>query len=1291
MRKSPKIKFVNLHGHSNASIFDGMGYPDEHMEFAYENGVDAIALTDHGNMSNMSYQVLHAKKMNKEGRTFKPVYGVEAYVLPCLKEWREAYDLSRADKAAKKKTKSLPDEEMVMSIEDEEETKGAYDSILKNRRHMVLLAQNREGLKNLYKLVSLSFQPEAFYRFPRMDYQMLKEHSEGVIGTSACLHPDSVLKTSHGNLTIKEVVLESKIANLTGGNIHVWSYNEIEARPEYKTVLWGDCTRKSAKVFSIKTDTGCEVRVTPDHKVFTDKGWMEARELGSHPGIRMLAANGCNFCEVTSINELEELVDVYDIEVEDNHNFFADGLLVHNCLGGTLAGEYWQNREKGREAVLEAMGCHVEIMQGIYGDRWYGELQWNAFPEQHEVNQYVIEVCEKYGVELISTADAHYPRPELWRDRELYKRLGWLGRKKDLDPLPKSVEELGMELYPKNGDQMFADYKKYSERAGFTYDDDVVLKSIERTHEIVEERIENFYPDTTVRLPDFVVPAGLAADEALRKDAERALVLFGKNKNREYVERLNQELDVIAKRDFSKYFLTTALICKIAKEHMLMGPGRGSGCGSLLAYLLEITDIDPLKYDLQFERFIRADDDSYPDLDLDFSRNLELKEILIDMWGADTVVPISNWNTLKVKSLVKDISKYYEIPFKEVNDVTGVMVKEAMGPAKKEHGITSGVYEPTYEEVRKYSPTFGDFLKKHPEVGVHIENLIKQKKSCGKHAGGVVIADNLNEHMPLIASGGNIQTPWTEGMAVRHLEPLGFIKFDLLGLSTLQMIEGAIGHILKRHHGIEKPTFAQIRQFYKENLHPDVIDLHDQEILSVFRDGGFAGTFQFTETPAQNFCTSVSPDNFIEIATITSIYRPGPLGAGVDRNYLEAKNDPDGVEYLNDIHKEITKETYGFLIYQEQIAALAHRLGKDISLDEGNLLRKVLTKKGTGKEAEVKAALYQRFIDGCVEKNIRQKKAEDLWKTFEFMSGYGFNLSHAVAYAMISYQCAFLLTKYPACWAAAYLDVEGTDEKKTATVNKKQKAINTIKSLGFDIRSPDINYSSDQWEISDDKKALYQPLTAIKGVGAAAYKQIIDHRPFNTIDEFLFHPKMKINKGVLDKLIRAQAMNGLVDERFSGLKHFWSAVAVEHTKKPEKFLENIELFRPEGEFSRDEKIAYLTDLTGVFPLYLVLSPGIEKGLKQNFVPPINEFDEDFNICWFIIRSITEKKTANGKPYWVLDVTDSTFNTSNIKCWGVNPKKDILHLNKVYMAKGLSYSPKWGFSANTVKNFKLLGA
>lgn len=1140
MRKTPKIKFVNLHGHSNASIFDGMGYPDEHMEFAYENGVDAIALTDHGNMSNMSYQVLHAKKMNKEGRIFKPVYGVEAYVLPCLKEWREAYDLSRAEKAAKKKTKSLPDEEMVMSIEDEEETKGAYDSILKNRRHMVLLAQNREGLKNLYKLVSLSFQPEAFYRFPRMDYQMLREHSEGIIGTSA-------------------------------------------------------------------------------------------------------------------------------------------------CAGGTLAGEYWQNREKGRDAVLEAMGHHVEIMQGIYGDRWYGELQWNAMPEQHEINQYVIEVCEKYGVELISTADAHYPRPELWRDRELYKRLGWLGRKKDLDPLPKSVEELGMELYPKNGDQMFADYKKYSEQAGFEYDDDVVLKSIERTHEIVEERIENFYPDTTVRLPDFVVPEGLTADEALRKDAERALILFGKNKNREYTERLNQELDIIAKRDFSKYFLTTALICKIAKEHMLMGPGRGSGCGSLLAYLLEITDIDPLKYDLQFERFIRADDDSYPDLDLDFSRNLELKEILIDMWGADMVVPISNWNTLKVKSLVKDISKYYEIPFKEVNDVTGVMVKEAMGPAKKEHGITSGVYDPTYEEILKYSPTFSAFLKKHPEVGVHIENLIKQRKSCSRHAGGVVLGDNLNEHMPLIASGGTIQTPWTEGQTVRHLEPLGFIKFDLLGLSTLQMIEGAIGHVLKRYKGIPKPTFAQIREFYKENLHPDVINIHDQEVLSVFRDGNFAGTFQFTEVPAQNFCTSVAPDNFIEIAIITSIYRPGPLGAGVDNDYLAAKNNPEGIQYLNETHENITKETHGFLIFQEQIASLAHKLGKNISLDEGNLLRKVLTKKGTGKEAEVKADLYGRFIEGCLEKDISERKAKDLWSAFEFFSGYGFNKSHAVAYAMISYQCAYLLTKYPACWAAAYLDVEGIEEKK------KQKAINTIKSLGFDIRSPDINYSSDQWEISDDKKALYQPLTAIKGVGAAAYKQIIDHRPFNTIDEFLFHPKMKSNKGVLDKLIRAQAMNTLVDERFSGLKHFWSAVAVEHTKKPEKFLENIELFRPEGEFSRDEKIAYLTDLTGVFPLYLVLSPGIEKGLKQNFVPPINEFDEDFNICWFIIRSITEKKTVNGKPYWVLSVIDSTFNTSSIKCWGVNPKRDVLHLNKVYMAKGLSYSPKWGFSANTVKNFKLLGA
>jgi DNA polymerase-3 subunit alpha len=318
-RTQSKIKFVGLHAHSVAgSIFDGLGFPQEHMEFAYSNGSDALALTDHGNMNGLSYQVLHAKKMKAEGKDFKPIFGCEAYFLPSIEKWREEYDQAMLDKkkarAAKKAGASGA------TVEDEGASKGKNSSVLRRRRHLVLLAQNQTGLNNLFKLISESYTDDNFYRYPRMDYKLLKKYGEGIIASSA-------------------------------------------------------------------------------------------------------------------------------------------------CLGGVYAGNYWENRDEGPEAVLDAMRETTRNMLDVFGDRWHGEIQWNNVPEQHELNKFVIQVCDEFGVKVISTADSHYPNRDAWKDRELYKRLGWLGKGRPQwadseSELPLSVEEIGYELYPKNGDEMWESYKK---------------------------------------------------------------------------------------------------------------------------------------------------------------------------------------------------------------------------------------------------------------------------------------------------------------------------------------------------------------------------------------------------------------------------------------------------------------------------------------------------------------------------------------------------------------------------------------------------------------------------------------------------------------------------------------------------------------------------------------------------------------------------------------------------------------------------------------------------------------
>jgi DNA polymerase III alpha subunit len=497
-------------------------------------------------------------------------------------------------------------------------------------------------------------------------------------------------------------------------------------------------------------------------------------------------------------------------------------------------------------------------------------------------------------------------------------------------------------------------------------------------------------------------------------------------------------------------------------------------------------------------------------------------------------------------------------------------------------------------------------------------------------------------------------------------------------------MEGCIEHILKRHKDIDAPTFADIKKYYDENLHPDVINLSDKKVYkNVFHDGKWAGTFQFTEDGAQKFCERVKPDDIIEIAAITSTYRPGPLAAGVHEEYIEAKENPHKVKYINETHREITQETYGFLIFQEQIALLAHKLG-GLTLDEGNLLRKILTKKGTGKD-DKRSKLRTKFINGCAKKGISNNTAASMWSKFEYFSGYGFNKSHAVAYSIISYQCAWLWTYYPAEWMAALLDKE--PEKK------KEYAINIAKSYGFDIAPLNINKSGRVWEISEDGKTLIQPLSSVKGVGDAAIDQILEHRPFASIEHLLFTKEIaygKLNKKALDALCRGGALNELIDERFTGGKHFWSAAVVDRPKTKKKFLENIELYREEGEFTSDEIIQFKTELTGVFPMSLAIDAKSIKQLEQKGIPPISEFDADLPICWFIPRKIVEKKTKKGKPYWVVEVIDSNNETTKIRCWGVNPEKDFIYINKPYMAS-LDYSPDWGLSTRSLyRSFRLIG-
>lgn len=664
------IPFVGLHAHSVAgSIFDAMGYPNQHIDFAVSNGMDALALTDHGNMNGLSYQVLHSKKLQKEGTNFKPIFGCEAYFIPSISEWREEYEKYKSEKKTK-------DDESISgaTIEDEAAAKKENKSVINRRRHLVLLAMSQKGLNNVFKLISESYRNENFYRYPRIDLALLEKYNEDVIALSA-------------------------------------------------------------------------------------------------------------------------------------------------CLGGVYAGCYWENREKGEAAILDSFRDMTKRMVAIFGDRWYGELQWNNVPEQHILNNYIIKMHQEFGIGLVSTCDSHYPNPDAWKDRELYKRLGWLGSGKPEwgdNLLPIDVEQIGYELYPKNGTQMWDAYKKYSAISPVQYDDNLVMNSITETYNIAHNRIQKFMPDTTVRLPEFVVPAGFTAGEALKHFCMEGLRNLGFLENAQYVNQLEYELDVIEDRGFSKYFLTMKAISDKAQQLQLVGAGRGSAAGSLVSYVLGITQVDPLKHGLLFSRFMTKNQDGFPDIDYDVSDPMVLKDVLIKEWGDTTVVPISNWNTLQLKSLVKDISKFYNIPFKEVNEVTSKMMNEATPLAKKEHGMKAGVYTPTFEEVKKYSKSLQDFLVQYPHIANHIDALYGQVRSCFTDKVGILTNDGYKSVVDI--EDGDKIAYYGEDNSIHYNDKYEIYFQGTKDVYEIELEDGTTIELTEDHKVLTQHGYKQVKELTENDL-----------------------------------------------------------------------------------------------------------------------------------------------------------------------------------------------------------------------------------------------------------------------------------------------------------------------------------------------------------------------------------------------------------------------------------------------------------------------------------------
>ncbi len=1123
-------RFFGLHGHTGASVYDGLGKPSDHFNFVLNNGGDGVAITEHGHMNSFASAWKYYQSLKKEGRDFKYVPGIEAYMHPSLADWE------------KLKSDGVEDEDAgTATIEDENASKRVFNP-LNRRHHLVILPKNSQGLQDLFKLTSYGYT-DGFYRFPRLDHFAIQQinKNKNLIATSACLAGQPS-----------------------------W-----EMFQECLDVEWDDVTYELVK--------DRKEKILP---------------------------------------RLRNMVDAY-VETFGIENYFL-------------------------------------------------ELQFNKLAPQHAINYLLIELSKETGVKLVATADHHYPGRDKWRAREMYKRIrpgNWM----DDDGLPESVDELKCELFPKNADDMWEEYSLHKEKYDF-YDDEIVSSAIERSWDIAHDMIGEIDADKKVKLPNFVIPEDKKPMSYLSEMAFEGLKAKGKDNDEIYLKRLVKELDVIKRKKFAKYFLTMKDIIDTLSEHMIIGPARGSSAGSLVCYCLNITKLDPIKYGLIFERFLNESRKDYPDIDTDVSDKDLAFKILQKKYGEDNAIAISNVNTLGLKTVMKDLAKFFNIDFNESNSaVKNVDIDIKKGCKKDDVDFNPKMV--TLKYAKKYSLKFAEFLERYPYIEDYIEDLSGEQKSMGRHAGGILIADNIPSKMPVIISKKTRQTPWNK----KFLEDFGWIKFDLLGLETLKIIENCIKLILENHEGIKDPTFSQINEWYEKHLNPDVMDLKDDVVFDhIYANGNYAGIFQCTNRDTQKLFSAFMPSSVEDISDLTALYRPGPMEVGAHWKYVKRKHGKEPIEYNHDLEKEFLAETAGLMCYQEQMMKMVNKIG-DLSLPETDTFRKVVSKKPVEGDPlyDEMMNFKTQFIEGATSKDIDTFVANNIWDAIEAFAGYAFNKSHSISYAYNSYVTAWLLTHYEPEWLCAYM------ETQLKNPEEKAKAISELKGFNYDFAKIDINKATNHWIIVDGSKKLMPSFLSCKGVGKTAVAEIINKRPYDDIYSLLWDEDgewrhSKFNKKNFSVLMQIGAFDSLdcVGEGrlFKNYAHMYRTVIDNWTLlrkclKKDNFdtqcqkLEDLALNTDDTDWSLDEKLETYKILTGETHLDLIIPKKIQKKLDEKGYYPIDNYpDKKAAMTWFVLEDIVKRKTKHGKSYALMTVSGLSGRQEKLYIW--------------------DWSDDWTFSKNT---------
>ncbi|MDI6802159.1 MAG: DNA polymerase III subunit alpha [Thermodesulfovibrionales bacterium] len=848
---------------------------------------------------------------------------------------------------------------------------------------------------------------------------------------------------------------------------------------------------KNAIKTGIKPVIGCEVYVAPNSrsdrtKTNIDNGLSE--EASFH--LILLAKDSSGYKNLTALVTKAYLEGFYykpRIDKDLLEQYSGGLIALTSCLKGEVPYYlHYGQTERAREAALQYK--HI-----LGPDNFFLEVQHNGLPEQEDVNKKLLELSRELHIPVVATNDCHYLRKEDARAHDILLCIQTGKTVKDAKRLKFSTDE----FYFKSPDEMKQAFREIPE-------------AIMNTRLIAERCNLDFTLGKSL-LPKYELPNGISPDSFLEDIALKGLKdKFRGSAPANYMERLKMELQVIKKMGYSSYFLIVWDFISYARKNGIpVGPGRGSAAGSLVAYCLGITEIDPIKYSLLFERFLNPERISMPDIDVDFCKDKrqEVINYVSDKYGNDHVAQIITFGTMAAKAAIRDVGRVLEIPYAEVDRIAKLV------PANNISIEEALKLEPQLKELYDTNQPVKELL----DIAKRLEGLARHAST---HAAGVVIAPcPLTDYTALYKnpSEPTITTQFDMG----SVEGIGLFKFDFLGLNTLTIIE---------------KTLEFIKQQGKE-LNISAIPFDDKDSFALLSSGETTGIFQLESSGMRDILVRMHPNRFEDLIALVALYRPGPMA------WIDAfiKNKKGGsVEYELPQLKEILDETYGIIIYQEQVMMIANRIA-NFSMGQADILRRAMGKKKQDEMEEQK----EIFIKGAMANGFPEEKAERLFEKMEPFAKYGFNKSHSAAYAYLAYQTAYLKAHYPVEFMAANLSADMGDTDKIA------KLINECRNISIEILPPDINESDREFRIVGNSVRF--GLEAVKGVGGAAIEIILSEKQtggFNSFEEFLDRLEgKKINKKVVESLIKA----GAFDSVFPGdSPNYARAKAMEKLTSPPK-------------------------------------------------------------------------------------------------------------------------------------------